>query len=142
MGINNYIIADSSGLISLLALNDSNHQKANLIIETVIKKREKLILPYEVYAETMNIMGKKFGKKETNMAANYLFEYQKSGSLIFPDPKIETLKTAMKKFMQLSRSISYTDCLVMAIADEFETKTIFGFDEAFGKNGYILPGKS
>jgi len=32
------------------------------------------------------------------------------------------------------------DCLVMATADFYETREIFGFDTAFTKNGYYLPG--
>ena len=30
----------------------------------------------------------------------------------------------------------FTDCIVMANADSFKTKDIFGFDEVFRKNGY------
>jgi len=30
----------------------------------------------------------------------------------------------------------------MALADRFQTKLIFGFDEAFAKNGYRLPEAS
>jgi predicted nucleic acid-binding protein len=32
--------------------------------------------------------------------------------------------------------VSFTDCVVMAVADTYGTKRIFGFDEAFTKNGY------
>jgi predicted nucleic acid-binding protein len=35
--------------------------------------------------------------------------------------------------------VSFTDCLVMAVADRFGTKVIFGFDEVFRKNGYRIP---
>jgi predicted nucleic acid-binding protein len=38
--------------------------------------------------------------------------------------------------------VSFTDCIVMALADRLGTKTIFGVDEVFEKNGYRLPEAS
>jgi hypothetical protein len=37
---------------------------------------------------------------------------------------------------------SYVDCLVMATADFYATREIFGFDAVFPQNGYHLPGTS
>lgn len=34
---------------------------------------------------------------------------------------------------------SFTDCLVMAMADAYSTVCIFGFDATFAKSGYVLP---
>jgi predicted nucleic acid-binding protein len=34
--------------------------------------------------------------------------------------------------------VSFTDCIVMANADEYGTKTIFGFDTDHAKNGYEI----
>jgi predicted nucleic acid-binding protein len=39
----------------------------------------------------------------------------------------------------MAESVSYTDCIVMVVATGSKTKEIFGFDDAFGKNGYLLP---
>ncbi len=36
------------------------------------------------------------------------------------------------------RAVSLTDCIVMAIADEFGTKAIFGFDADHERNGYEI----
>jgi hypothetical protein len=38
--------------------------------------------------------------------------------------------------LMLSASVSYTDAVVMAVADEYETQKIFGYDEAFANCGY------
>ena len=43
---------------------------------------------------------------------------------------------AQKKFAKLPQSVSFTDCLVMATADEYETIDIFGFDKQFADAGY------
>ena len=35
--------------------------------------------------------------------------------------------------------MSFADCLVMAFAKHYQTPYVFGFDDAFTKNGYRLP---
>jgi predicted nucleic acid-binding protein len=50
------------------------------------------------------------------------------------------MRQALSRFATQSESVSLTDCIVMAVADDYETLDSFGFDEAFRKNGYrILP---
>jgi hypothetical protein len=34
---------------------------------------------------------------------------------------------------------AFFDCLVMAFATQYQTSYVFGFDDAFAKNGYRLP---
>jgi len=55
------IIADSSGLISLLIDSDQNHPKAAWIAEQLRDEPVTILVPSEVLAETINILGKKFG---------------------------------------------------------------------------------
>jgi predicted nucleic acid-binding protein len=43
---------------------------------------------------------------------------------------------ALKKFETLPQAVSFTDCLVMATADEYATSDIFGFDKQFEEAGY------
>jgi predicted nucleic acid-binding protein len=43
---------------------------------------------------------------------------------------------ALRKFETLPQAVSFTDCLVMATADEYETRDIFGFDKQFQDAGY------
>ena len=43
---------------------------------------------------------------------------------------------ALQKFETLPQGVSFTDCLVMATADEYETRDIFGFDKQFADAGY------
>jgi hypothetical protein len=45
-------------------------------------------------------------------------------------------ETALSQLLTLSASVSYTDAVVMAVADEYETQKIFDFDEAFANCGY------
>jgi predicted nucleic acid-binding protein len=41
----------------------------------------------------------------------------------------------LKKFAKLPDKVSFTDCLLMAAADEYYTPDIFGFDKQFGVPG-------
>lgn len=52
----------------------------------------------------------------------------------------EQLVPALDRFARQPTSMSFTDCIVMACADAWETRDIFGFDAVFRKNGYRLPG--
>jgi len=44
---------------------------------------------------------------------------------------------ALDKFAASPNAVSFTDCLVMAAADVYWTKEIFGFDKQFSDAGYI-----
>lgn len=126
------IIADSSGLYSLIVEDDSNSQPARKIIQKIDKT---IIVPAEVFSEVLNILGKKMGRDTQLEAAEILMS--EDFSIVESDDKIR--QQAINKLKSLKKSVSYTDCAVMAFADEYKTKEIFGFDEVFSKEGYRLP---
>jgi predicted nucleic acid-binding protein len=55
------IVADSSGLISLTLETDLNHEAAMAIANDFVGTQTTALIPAEVFAETLNILGKKFG---------------------------------------------------------------------------------
>ena len=135
--MSNSIVTDSSALVSLISQTDSNHKKAlsNAIRIKNIKKA--ILIPSEVFAETINILGKKFGHKVAVASADEILnskEYKVVNTLE------NTRLNTFEKFKTQPKSVSFTDCIVMAFADEYETREIFGFDEVFRKNGYIRFG--
>lgn len=129
------IIADSSGLISLLIETDQNHGKAIESSKKFLDRSDRLIIPEDVFSEVINILGKKFDHKSAIIAANFIIE-SKVFSIENTTEKIR-LETLVK-FEKQTQSVSFTDCVVMAFADLFSTKEIFGFDRAFSQNGYKL----
>ena len=46
------------------------------------------------------------------------------------------LSSALEKFKDQAPGVSLTDCMVMAVADDYDTKDIFGFDRQFVHAGY------
>lgn len=131
------IIGDSSAFFSLVIKKDQNHSNATTTIREIIDKKDSVIVPGEAFTELVNILGKK-----VNHAVAI-----KTGRMILQKPELTIIETtdvirknAFEKFIKQPESVSFTDCLVMAFADFYETKEIFGFDEAFRKNGYTRIG--
>jgi len=132
----NTAIVDSSALVALLIENDADHKKA-VTLGTSLRAAGSLILvPAEVIAETLNLLGKMCGR-DVALAA---------GRQLLTDPHLHLMTLsearmhhALSIWEQQTSGVSYTDCVVMAAADESETTTIYGFDSVFAKNGYQLP---
>lgn len=130
------IIADSSALISLVVTSDENNKKARSILTSVAKADHTIVIPSEVFAETINILGKKFTHDQAIEAASILL---KADIFIISSTTSVMRQNALKEFGKLPKGVSYTDCLVMAVADIHGTTTIYGFDDIFKKSGYHLP---
>ena len=62
--MSNFVVIDSSALVSLTSADDRNHSKAENISNDCMEKRKTVILPSGVLSETLNIVGKKFGRKK------------------------------------------------------------------------------
>ena len=127
------MIADSSGLISAYVAKDQNHKIAVRIKQKLENTSGVIYIPAEIFAETINIVGKKLGHKTSIKLAEAILT-TKVFLVVESSEDIRTL--ALKKFKNQPSAVSFTDCLVMAFADFYETKEIFGFDEAFRKSGY------
>src|SRR4030042_6494832 len=82
--MSNSIITDSSALISLISQTDSNHKKAIANAIKIKKAKKAILIPSEVFAETINIIGKKFSHNSAVVSANELLrskEYKITNTL-------------------------------------------------------------
>lgn len=129
------IIADSSFLVALHSIGDASHKQA---IEAVKKvdPTTVVILPAEVFSETINTLWHKVSKATAVKAVENILSREEYS---IPETTNEIRKSALNKFEKQPNSVSFTDCLVMAFADHFKTKTVLSFDESFSKSGYSLP---
>lgn len=131
------IIADSSALFSLFIDTDNNYRRAIKIKKQYLKQGGLIVTPEEIFSELVNILGKKFNHKAAVWAAKTILDSRTFAI----ENTLEVIRdSALRKFEYQPESVSFTDCIVMAFADEFETREIFGFDESFRKNGYIRIG--
>lgn len=127
------VILDSSGLISFISNTDTNHQTAVRVSQSIKKDKFSVILPGEIFTETVNVFGKKISH-ETALETASLILNSKEFAIIETTAKIRS--DTLEIFKNQPSSVSFTDCLVMAFADHYHTKNIFGFDEIFKKNKY------
>ena len=131
------IIIDSSAFISLGTISDNNHKKATIISDRIKEENRRVIMPGEIFTEVVNVAGKKINHQAALDQAHIILS---SKAMHIEETTLKIRQNALSKFEQQPKSVSFTDCLVMAFADEFVTREIFGFDETFHKNGYILFG--
>ena len=124
------IIADTSGLISLFSPNDQNHHVAVEAAKRLRSEPKDILIPSAVFVEFLNVLGRKTGHRLALAAVSELTP----PFLVLTDSH-DTTK-ALKKFAKLPDSVSFTDCLVMAAADAYDTPDIFGFDKQFEDAGY------
>jgi predicted nucleic acid-binding protein len=127
------IVADSSGLVSLISEDDSNHNLALKIAGELSSLSSLIIVPSDVFSETLNVIGKKLSHQLAIEVGKELVN-SSTYSLIETDGLLRD--TALSLFTTQAESVSFTDCIVMACADSFKSKDIFGFDKAFKTNGY------
>ena len=127
------IIADTSALISLLSPMDANHGRAVHLSQYYAGERGSIVLPPDVFTETMNVMGRRSGHADALAAADYLL---RTSAFLIAKATPELRHAALATFARQPQSVSYTDCVVMACAEEYRTTRIFGFDEAFGKHEF------
>ena len=131
------IVADSSALISLSVIGDQNYVLARNISQQIQQTGRQLIVPGEVVTEIVNVLGKKAGHHQALSVGSFILQ---SPEYILADTSRTIRDSAFALFSQVGNSVSFTDCLVMAFADHYGTKAIFGFDEAFKKSGYLRIG--
>lgn len=135
--MNKPLIIDTSAFLSLGTITDSNYKKAQNIGGYIKEQNRIIIVPGDIFTETMNVIGRKVGHKAAILQAKDIFLDR---SLTVVEITSQVRQNASEKFKKQPESVSFTDCIVMAFADEYETKEIFGFDDAFRKNGYIRIG--
>jgi predicted nucleic acid-binding protein len=114
----NAIIADASALVSLVDLDDTNHVRAIDEAQMLDTVNRPIVVPSDLAIE-----------------AARSFLHPDSQFLVIPT-EVTQLHAALAKFTQLKASVSFTDTIVMAVADEYHTKDIFGFDKQFEDAGY------
>ncbi len=124
------IIADTSGLVSLFLPHDQNHEIAVKVAKELHGEHKDIIIPVAVLIEFLNVLG----RKANHQAALAAVAELTPPFLVLNEQT--NISQALKKFEAVPQAVSFTDCLVMAVADEYATADIFGFDKQFEDAGY------
>ncbi len=140
MNTTNLVIADTSALVSLVSTTDSNHEQALTLSQQLQEQGIDVLVPWEIFAELMNVLGRLQGHAEAAAVGGWFLDPPGSQRVVVIDTPEATRRLALAAFGAQRSSASFTDCIVMAVADWARTKSIFGFDAVFQKRGYRLPG--
>ncbi len=136
MDLHKPVIVDTSAFYALYSIDDALHKRAKDIAKQLFQDNRRTVLLGDILTELLNIVGKKLGKQTQEELGTTILS---STAFDIVEADLSLRELALKKLKQISISISYTDCLVMALADIYETTEIFGFDDIFRKKGYVLP---
>src|SRR5439155_8211049 len=109
---------------------DQNHAVALQAARNLKSAHKDILIPADVFVEFPNTLGRKAGHKAalaevTELTPPFLVLREQTN-----------VTQALKKFEAVPQAVSFTDCLVMAVADEYATLDIFGFDRQFEDAGY------
>src|SRR6516164_5730909 len=103
------IIADTSGLVSLVTDTDQNHDPATKAAARLAEVSRPIILPSDILVETVNVLGKKSGHGTALKAAGELLRPGSQFILVETRPY---LLRALENFKDQSPAVSLTDCIV------------------------------
>ena len=131
-----WIIADSSALISLTHKTDSRHADAAALRKIIEARSMRLVVPTEVLSETLNIVGRKNSNEDAAAIGLLTLGDER---VVIPETNRDVLLDAVERLQTQNASVSFVDTLVMVWADYYDTDLIFGFDGIFAKRGYKLP---
>jgi predicted nucleic acid-binding protein len=140
------VILDSSALIAQINVKDLWHEKADTIAKVIAHTDRHVILPSEVFAETLNRIGNNIGRHEAVVAGQALLARHTTGDILLTHSTSSLVAGALELLNTVEappdKRPSFVDCLVMATANFYDTREIFGFDAVFAQNSYHLPGTS
>jgi predicted nucleic acid-binding protein len=125
------VVVDSSALMALVNITDQLHEPAVQVDKLLTYQDWTLLLPREVFAETVNAIGKKLGRSYASLTAKALLDRYDTGDFRFVHGDRGVYDRALKLQRSGKGAPSFVDCLVMALADEYDTSYIFGFDATF-----------
>jgi predicted nucleic acid-binding protein len=132
------VIADTSALVSMTIESDTNHALAVAGAHHILKEASSVLIPAELLAETVNLLGKKFGRERAIATGRKLTQDE---AFVVVDTNEQIRSRALDLMEHSPGSTSFTDCLVVATAEHYRTRLIYGFDMYFSKLGYIFPGQ-
>src|SRR5919199_3875536 len=76
------VILDSSALIAQINVNDLWHKKADAITTVIAHTNRRVILPAEVFAETLNRIGNNIGRQAAVVAGQALLSRDVTGDML------------------------------------------------------------
>lgn len=100
-------VADTSALYAFFVKDDAHHQKAR----SAFQQPGAILVPTEVLAELLNVLGQRIGSARAAEAGEYLWHH---ASTEIQPTDTAVLMDAWGEFEASHRKLSYPDCIVIA----------------------------
>lgn len=127
------LLVDADAFVAIVIKQDSNHQKAKISWNEVVKQNLHLMVSDPAFGEAVTVISQ---KESLKVAVKFAEE-----TLASPTEIIEVdaafRRQALDIFKkQTSKNSRFTDCINMAIMKNEDIDTIFSFDEQYKKNKF------
>ena len=133
------VIVDADAIIAQANPNDIHHQTATRISRSLSDMNAQVVYPATAIIESNAYM-----QRVLNSTASAY-----GIAVVLTDPDVEvaeinqmTLKNALKYFSPTtSKKNTLFDCVIAAVAEEYEADAIFSFDKFYKSKGFTLAGE-
>ena len=129
-----FLFVDSSAWISLVAINDINHQKAVSVFSS-FNTKTKLYISFFIINETITKIRKIFSQEKASELFNQYKKLEKEKFLtILPvDRNIIEKGVALLSKHPTPNTFSLTDATNVVLMEKYHIPTLFSFDRDFKK---------
>ncbi|MBI2119292.1 MAG: PIN domain-containing protein [Elusimicrobia bacterium] len=131
------ILLDSSAIFALINLEDSHHENALIINDSLIHRHVTLILPNFLLAESHTILNKRLGP---NVARDFLNAALQDFEIERVTIEDEWAAHAILQQVTKKKDISYFDAILVAVAERLGIDEVFTFDHHFRLLGLKMVG--
>ncbi len=130
------VVGDADAIVAQANPEDSNHNKAVKIAQELVDSQVRVIYPFTAVMEAITHMQRALNSGATAYGTAQLMI----------DPAVEvvevnkqTLTSAVDYFSsKTSKKNTLFDCVVAAIAEEYDADAIFSFDHFYKTKGFTL----
>jgi predicted nucleic acid-binding protein len=129
------ILADTSGLYSLLNRKDQHHSTAKMFYDTLARQTEIVIIEY-ILVELMTLLRAR-GFSDTAVQFRRALSNSRVFQLRYSTPELERATFAVFS-RYADKDWSYPDCALLATAEAIEKAPIFSFDHHILQMGLHL----
>ena len=126
------ILADTSGLYSLLNRREQFHTEAMAFYDTLPRQTEVIVIEY-ILLETMTLLR---ARGFSNLAVQFRHNLETSQifTLRYSTPELE--QATFDVFRRFSdKAWSYADCALLAVANALNTSLVFSLDQHIEQMG-------
>ena len=131
------IFIDSDAFVALSKENDSNHARAVILLNQLLKNEVQFITSNYVFSETLTVISLRIGHKQAISFAEKLKAPDNGFEIKWVDAAIEEAAIAVFK-KQTSKNTNFVDCTNMVFLKQLPIYAIFSFDEIYKKNGFQM----